>query len=331
MFTLLVLWEDDNLGVLREIDDLKHIFGYTYRSDAETWAITSTKNRYQGRVDKVQLTLIEFDTDENLFILYCGGHARMNDRQSQPTWVSESTSCTSNSKSHPPNAICSTRMGGLTFHSCAFLNLLEEIDLGVLLLFDSCQAVPQAFDSRGKRVVSAITSTGFEPGAIRVAAQVGMHSFTHLLSQVLETLSIPLDTSRNCVSLSDVYLHSLLVTELRKWKDGLFKRDRHGNPLLAHFRRRTPIHQFLSRNKHARPISLCPLEHDTDARLRASYVADSGLDTDESPDQEPRTKPWVPEVLIGVRLKPDTFEDADVNDSAKWLPGYARECSASQS
>src|SRR4051812_26188229 len=77
------------------------------------------------------------------------------------------------------------RKDGTSFPSSAFLHFFADVDADVLLFFDSCQAVPQAFDSLGKGVVSAITATGFEPGVIGTAAEVGSHSFTHALIQVL--------------------------------------------------------------------------------------------------------------------------------------------------
>ena len=44
------------------------------------------------------------------------------------------------------------------------------MDADALLLFDSCQAVPQAFDSRGKGVASAITATGWIQAAQYIQA-----------------------------------------------------------------------------------------------------------------------------------------------------------------
>src|SRR6266699_6828508 len=117
----------------------------------------------------------------------------------------------------------SNRRAGSSFHSAAFLHLFEELDADVLLLFDSCQAVPQALDSKGKGVISAITATGFEPSIIGTAAEVGSHSFTHALIQVLGVLSMPRETSPQSAQApaTDVLLHSLLITELKKFSISL--------------------------------------------------------------------------------------------------------------
>jgi hypothetical protein len=76
VFTLLIRWEDDDLGVVQEINDLKCIFGDTYGFDVELWTIASTRDRYQDLSNKIQSSLKEYDTEDSLFILYYGGHAR---------------------------------------------------------------------------------------------------------------------------------------------------------------------------------------------------------------------------------------------------------------
>ena len=213
------------------------------------------------------------------------------------------------------------------------------MDADVLLLFDSCQAVPQAFDSRGKGVVSAITATGFEPGAVGVAAEVGSSSFTYSLIQVLGKLSLPDQQRQDAPPVSDVSLHSLLITELKKsvvslekHRDGRFKRDQNGHHLIEPFRKRTPIYQFLSRNKEPRPIRFCPLKketsHSQSATIRSGFdnhtLNSLPLSVHSSP--QPIVDTVVPEVLVCARLTPDSLEDADVDSWARWIrsiPGEA--------
>src|SRR6266699_3286466 len=213
------------------------------------------------------------------------------------------------------------REGGSSFPLTAFFHLFYDVDADVLLLFDSCQAVPQAFDSKGKGVVSAITATGFEPSIIGTAAEVGSHSFTHALIQVLGVLSMPRETSPQSAQApaTDVLLHSLLITELKKFnisldkrKDGSFKRDASGHHLVEPFRRRTPIYHWLSRNRPHRQILLSPLTKIRDAAVPASM------------QQQPVCSTEVPEVLIAIRLAPDSLDDMDIEAWTKWvlsLPG----------
>jgi len=185
------------------------------------------------------------------------------------------------------------------------------MDADALLLFDSCQAVPQAFKSTGKGVASAITATGFEPSPVGTAAEVGPDSFTHSVTQVLGMLSTPLRDSSSPVS--DVLLHSLLISELKKrhvtlerQQDGSFRRDANGYHLVEPFRRRTPIYHWLSSNKLHRPIRLAPLRQHGGANITPRH-------------KRPVFDYVAPEVLISVRLTPDALNEADIDGWAKWI------------
>lgn len=87
VIALLVRWEEDDLGVHEEIQSLQEIFRDTYHFDVETWAIPSTKRGYISLIRKMEAILEQYDVEDNLFILYYGGHA-YQDEQPQPTWVS---------------------------------------------------------------------------------------------------------------------------------------------------------------------------------------------------------------------------------------------------
>lgn len=210
----------------------------------------------------------------------------------------------------------------------AFLHLFVEMDADALLLFDSCQAVPQAFDSKGKGIVSAITATGFEPSMIGTAAEVGPHSFTHALIQVLGVLSIPSPLS--IPPPTDVLLHTLLISELRKYNlslerhsDGSFKRDTNGCHRVEPCRRRTPIHHWLSRNKHPRHILLLPLK-------RVPEVGVANPPNPSPTEQKPVYDMVVPEVLVAVRLTTDSLGELDIEAWMKWvlsLPGHPTQVS----
>ena len=197
------------------------------------------------------------------------------------------------------------------------------MDADVLLLFDSCQAVPQAFDSTGKGIVSAITATGFEHGILGTAPEVGSHSFTNALIQVLGILSIPRESV--CPPPTDVLLHSLLVTELKTCNisldtcaDGSFKKDLNGHHQAVPFRRRTPIYHWLSRNKTQRQIFLSPLNKPQDAGIPPSLLPPML--------QQPLLDIVVPEVLVALRLAPDSLDELDIEAWRSWIlssPGNA--------
>ncbi|KAK4446955.1 hypothetical protein QBC34DRAFT_144583 [Podospora aff. communis PSN243] len=277
----------------------------------ERFAIPSTKRGYLHLVDRIRLLLKTYDLEDNLFILYYGGHA-LQDEQSQTVWVSK-------------------RHAGSSFPVSASLHLFVEMDADALLLFDSCQAVPQPFDSKGKGIVSAITATGFEPNTIGTAAEVGPHSFTHALIQVLGVLSIPSPASTPPPT--DILLHTLLISELRKYNssleresDGSFKRDTSGCHLVEPCRRKTPIHSWLSRNKSPRHILLLPLRG-------APGVKVSTPTKPSTKGKKPVYDVVVPEVLVTVRLTPDSLGELDIEAWVKWvlsLPGHPTQVSVKE-
>jgi len=84
---LLVRWEEDDLGVVKEIEMLRRIFHDTYHFDVENFTIPSGKRGYLGLIERIKSLLEIYDAEDNLFILYYAGHARQ-DGQSQPTWIS---------------------------------------------------------------------------------------------------------------------------------------------------------------------------------------------------------------------------------------------------
>ena len=84
---LLVRWEEDDLGVVKEIEMLHRIFHDTYHFDVENFTIPSGKRGYLGLIERIKSLLDIYDAEDNLFILYYAGHARQ-DGQSQPMWIS---------------------------------------------------------------------------------------------------------------------------------------------------------------------------------------------------------------------------------------------------
>lgn len=176
--------------------------------------------------------------------------------------------------------------------------------------------MPQAFESRGKGVISAVTATGFEPFSFGTAAEVGSHSFTHALTVLLGTLSVPRHRSARIEPFSDILLHQVLATEMKKVpmalkrnNDGTFKRDGAGNHEIEPYRRRCPMYQFLSRNRSARPIDICPLSVTENVDCREEPQPS---DNTYQPRLLSEGTP-IPEVLISLRLMPDSIDDLDVN------------------
>lgn len=79
---LLLSWEDDNLGVDREIKRLGYVFKNLYRFDVEEFKIPKTT---PGKATTSQVsTFLEKDAYDNMLIVYYAGHARLGQQPGQP-------------------------------------------------------------------------------------------------------------------------------------------------------------------------------------------------------------------------------------------------------
>ena len=85
VFVLLLSWEEDDLGVKKEIDDLEAVFRDIYRYRVERWKIPSNKS-HNALVYQIMQALGDFESNDKLFITYYGGHGFMNDDR-QCVWL----------------------------------------------------------------------------------------------------------------------------------------------------------------------------------------------------------------------------------------------------
>ena len=82
---LLLFWEDDDLGVIDEVKVLETEFSRTYKYATERWAIPS-QDSDDAMIEKLLAFRKGKDRDDNLFIIYYGGHGYLNPSR-QPMWV----------------------------------------------------------------------------------------------------------------------------------------------------------------------------------------------------------------------------------------------------
>ena len=83
---LLLSWEADDLGVAKEIAELKDTFDKIYHYEVEHWKIPS--NRSHNSLNRRLTNFIDdYEGEDTLLILYYGGHGYMNDdRQCIWSW-----------------------------------------------------------------------------------------------------------------------------------------------------------------------------------------------------------------------------------------------------
>lgn len=84
--SLLLSWEEDELGVIAEVQELDDVLSQTYNFRTERWKIPSSSS-HNALAFRLMEFLRDYDNDEHLLIVYYGGHGHMNDdRQCVWSW-----------------------------------------------------------------------------------------------------------------------------------------------------------------------------------------------------------------------------------------------------
>ena len=81
---LLLRWEEDEMGVQYELDDLAKTFRELYGFEIETWLIPAAES-HLSLMGKAFTTVQECGKAGNLLIIYYAGHGFMNGSR-QPLW-----------------------------------------------------------------------------------------------------------------------------------------------------------------------------------------------------------------------------------------------------
>lgn len=84
MRALLLHWKSDDLFVLPELEDLETCFRDDYNFETELFSIPSD-NAHLELMLKIGAMIKECESSDTLFIIYYGGHARI-DHSRQSTW-----------------------------------------------------------------------------------------------------------------------------------------------------------------------------------------------------------------------------------------------------
>jgi hypothetical protein len=141
-------------------------------------------------------------------------------------------------------------------------SILEEAQCDVLLLYDTCHSADTAVSSArsGQGITEIIAACGFES----VAAEVGEHSFTNALANILA-----ISSDEQAISVSEI--HNRLLSRLKRWQSspltdshGRFLRGRNGRVAMEIQRRRTPVYCNLTPQRTHRSIFLAPLRQEND-------------------------------------------------------------------
>ncbi|KAL8835228.1 MAG: hypothetical protein Q9170_003390 [Blastenia crenularia] len=308
---LLLSWEDDDLGVTAEIDELEDVFVIVYCYETERWKIPGTKS-HNALSRRIMRLLDDFESSDKLLVVYYGGHGYMNEDR-QCVWL------------------CNQRPEAATVQWWSIQTNLEEADSDVLILLDCCAAASSAGGS-GKGITELIAACGFET----FAPGVGEHSFTRSLIEELRYYGQRLGP------ISTAFLHNKVLARTKKsWN------PRYASDALEE-RRKTPIHIHLADRSMQRCIELTPISPRPLARddprsvfpapgstsgffnIGASDPSSSSEDVDMSdPTSSSHTslsEVWpdpqytLPKVLVTVALEQDQVLRAD--DLLDWLKSF---------
>ena len=77
---LLLSWEDDNLGVIKEVLELENVFRQVYFYDVEVWKIPSDHS-FKALRTQVNRFLELFEDKDNLLIVYYGGRTYISTKR----------------------------------------------------------------------------------------------------------------------------------------------------------------------------------------------------------------------------------------------------------
>jgi hypothetical protein len=231
-------WEEDTLGVGPEVCALRKVLDLKYGFSVESWTIPASQKSHKHLMQNALDFLNDFDSKDNLFILYYAGHGYINqDRQSTWTWYVRALSTYHSF----PNSNSSTEKNSPTVDWSHIQSLFERALSDVLVLLDCCAAVSSA-PRRGHNsgVMETIAACGFEGRA----PPPGEHSFTTSLIEVLEDWE-------NVPSFSVTMLHSAVLSALKSRR-----RERCTNGQKVEWRS-TPV--YVNNYLHSRTfgIELC--------------------------------------------------------------------------
>ncbi|POR35157.1 Uncharacterized protein TPAR_04650 [Tolypocladium paradoxum] len=287
---LLLHWGSDDLFVLPELEDLEKCLREEYAFGTDIFAIPSENSHLELMMRLGQL-IKEHESQDTLFIVYYGGHARIDDSR-QSTW-------------------CATRDADSPWLQwSAIQTLLERSRSDVLILLDCCAGAASATFSNGNSITETISASSWDA----IAPDPGRYSFTNALIEVLQEWRLRM--------FSAAMLHAEVLARL--------KHPRPIQINGKHFEARsTPVHFMMTANHKAPSIELtrllpvekipAPVPHNHVPMLltgRAAEAADpvsNGLASAE-PNED------TPHVMISLALEDD--QRLDINAWEQWLNAF---------
>ncbi|KAG5801644.1 hypothetical protein H9Q74_001244 [Fusarium xylarioides] len=298
---LLIRWEEDELEVEWELNELQRVFHNLYGFTTDRFLIP-TQNSHRKLNHKVLSFVEEHENEDTLLIVYYGGHGIIN-KARQSTWS------------------CKGDKSYATVEWSAIQTLFEMVKCDVLLLLDCCAGASAApLTERPTNIKETIAACGFETWTPRPGAQ----SFTHTLIEVLKEWASQLPFSA-------AMLHSEILTRLKHAQP-----DRSSQGRLIESRK-TPAYILSTSDPHAASITLGRLFEESSSVSSSRAIPESDLrslservQSDSYVSAEDRIQALLavgakgqrtaPHVLLTIALEEEQVFDAA--SCARWLKQF---------
>ena len=292
----LIRWAEDDLEVKPELDRLHDVLETLYGFNAEIWLIPSAASQ-------IQLTsmtcnfLQRFDAEDNLFIVYYGGHGSINKSRQAQWW-------------------CKPTHDSPFVDWSSIQTLYGSAMSDVLVLLDCCAAASSS-PGFGPGIMEAIAACGFETKA----PPPGQYSFTNTLIEVLIDWA-----AKPCFSAAMLHTEILFVLKQKRPERG---RDGRKYEWCS-----TPIHLAYTGNPKSPGIEICSLNRRSTIGVASStaqtlnqrfttYVDAMDLDNSENLLTACTSDGnyQVPHVLISIALD-ENQTCLDAASCRRWLAAF---------
>ncbi|CAM1510238.1 Fc.00g005730.m01.CDS01 [Cosmosporella sp. VM-42] len=299
---LLIRWEEDELEVEWELDELHKVFRDVYGFSTEQFLIP-TQNSHRKLNHKALSFVEEHEREDMLLIVYYGGHGVIN-KARQSTWS------------------CKRDKTYATVEWSAIQTLFEMAKCDVLLLLDCCAGASAApLTERPTNIKETIAACGFETWTPRPGPQ----SFTNTLIEVLKEWASQLPFSA-------AMLHSEILTRLKHAQP---HRSSQGGWVES---RKTPAYIVSTPDPHTASITLGRLTGEESCSSSSSQAApgtfpgnlsemiqgDGHVSSEDRLetllDMDKKGERKAPHVLLTVALEEDQVLDAA--SCARWLKQF---------
>ncbi|KAI0840557.1 hypothetical protein F5Y06DRAFT_243138 [Hypoxylon sp. FL0890] len=282
---LLLHWTCDDLFVLKELDDLEACFREEYNFQTETFSIPSDNSHLELML-KIGAMIKEHESHDTLFVVYYGGHARI-DESRQSTW-------------------CGTRSSDSPWLQWSAIQTLLERSLSdVLILLDCCAGAASATFPNGNSITETISASSWNA----IAPDPGRYSFTNTLIEVLN------EWKRR--TFSAAMLHAEVLARLKHPRPEKLLNGQHFEA------RATPVHFMMTANHKAPSIEIAriispdarPPSPPQEPGFEPNSINGRSAGPQDIVGSEPNED--VPHVMISLALEED--QRLNINDWEHWL------------